>query len=924
MKKLVCMLLFALVAQSAFGGTTGKIAGRIVDGSTGEKLPGANITVEGTNLGAVSNLDGNYFIINVPVGTYTVRASLVGYAGKAVSGVKVIVDMTSTLDFTLSTHDIQTAEVVVSASRPAIQQDRTSTKHTIEREVIDALPVDDFRQVVQVQAGVSGSHFRGGRYNESTFLVDGLQIKTAINGYTEYTGGFSANIPQINVDEVQVSTGGFEAEYGNAQSGIVNTLTRNATSAFSAKVRARTSDFPWAKMQLKPNQYGSGLPDWKDFEAFVSTPSLLSGDMRLAMTASADVSWQNRGFLTNQTSRAQSYQGKMLFSSGPTKITLNGLYSFSTSTGYNHYYSYFGPLSDGYQADTYLRVAGTTADPILERYFYVSNPIGLPSPTVRTVTPGITYNGVTYTSVRDIYQVGMQQHQAVPKSTNFDIGATWNQTLNKQSFLDVKLSEFYNRWHNTVLDVQDRNHNGDVNEELNWRDNSGVLFPVYGYQDIADIDGYWNYNGDQGRWYDQVARTYSLRADYTNQFSQTNLLKVGAEVNYSTGDMQKITFESATNPRLDIWSEDLIEYAVYAQDKIEVRDGFILNAGVRLDYYNPNGLGDPVLFPANPLDLGNPVRRLNLTSADKVPSQWQISPRIGIAHPITERDKLHFYYGHFFQRPDFRFLYENATLDFRYSTNVDVGNPRLAPEKTVSYEIGWEHLFTDNLRFGVTGYYKDITNLVEAADFAVIGTSQNYQVYQNQDYANVRGLEFTLETLGQVPIGGMINYTYAYANGRSSSSFKGNTEVIPRRLDPLNWDVRHRINANIILRSFGAVEKVLGDAELAILATARSGVPYTTNTRDVFPLFTLRNDGRLPWSKNVDLRFRKTWRLTTMSLSLLAEVYNLFNWRNVTYIYSDRESLVQFEATGDPGGPFHDPTTYSQPRVYRLGVEFQL
>jgi outer membrane receptor for ferrienterochelin and colicin len=921
MRKFACVLLF--LAQVALGGTTGKIAGRVTDRSNGEPVPGANIVIVGTQLGATSDIKGNYFIINVPVGTYTVRVSQVGYTAHAVSDVKVTIDMTTTIDFGLSSREIQADEVLVSASRPAIQQDLTSTKHTIDADMISALPVDGFQEVVQVQAGVNGSHFRGGRFNESLFLVDGVQVKSPVNGYTGYTGGFAANIPQINVDEVQVSTGGFEAEYGNAQSGVVNTLTRDPKGRFTGRLRARTSDFPWAKIEYRPNDYGTGLPDWKGLEAYLSSPYADLGDAKIAMTGSADVAWQTRGFLSHESLLRQSYQAKILSNFGNTRISVNGLLSLSTWDDYYHRYSKFGPVSRGYQLDHFERGITSGNNAILQRYLFVDNPIGTPAPVLRTVTDSILFDGKKYGQVIDFYQAGMQEHISVPQNDSYNIGLSWTQTLNTHSFLDVKVSEFYNRFHEVVRDVDDRNKNANTTEELYYGDNNSSPYPTSGYMDRQFTESYWYYTGDEGWWFNQVARTYALRADYSNQVSNTNLLKAGGEFNYSMGNVEKVTFESVTTRRYDIWDEDLYDIAVYVQDKIEVRDGFILNAGLRVDYFNPNGFGAPVLFPADATDLSNPARRDNLTPADKVEPRWQVSPRIGIAHPITERDKLHFYYGHFFQRPDFRYLYENVNLDFRFSTNVDVGNPRLAPEKTVSYEVGWEHLFSDFLRLDIVGYYKDITNLVTATDFSVQGATESYQVYENQDYANVRGFEITLESVGPIPISGMINYTYAYANGRSSSVFKGNNEVIPRRLDPLDWDIRHKINANLIFRSYGGIADVIGDAELTFLVTVRSGLPYTSNTRDVFPLFTLRNDGRLPWYKNVDVRLRKTWHTAGIDVSLLGEVLNLFDWRNVSFIAGGREGIQIFEATGDPRGPYQDPTAYTSPRVYRLGAEIQ-
>lgn len=920
MKRLLCFLLLA--SQVVFAGTTGKIAGKLIDAATKEALPMVNVQIVGTTMGATTDANGNYFILNVPVGTYTVRASLIGYATKSSSEVKVMVDMTTTLDIALDQSAVQIGDVLVTANRPAIQLDRTSTKHTMDGDVISVLPVDDIREVVGLQAGVVGSHFRGGRFNEALFLVDGMQVKSAVNGYTGYTGGFAINIPQISVSEIQVSTGGFEAEYGNAQSGVINTLTRDAGAKFGAKLRIRSSDFPWSRMEYTPNAYGTGLPDWRNYEMFGTSSNLPIGFGKLSLTGSADISLQTQGLLPHEDFFRQSYQGKANFSSADTRVVLNGVVSRSQTNDYYHRYSKYGPLTEGYSSDLYQRIVTVSGVKTLEQYRFVVDPQNYPAPTVRPDS-GWFFSGTDstfYRSLRTIYQAGMQKHISLPINESYNIGFTWTQSLSNSSFVDVKVSQFYNRFHETVRDVDDRNKNGDINEELRWQDN-GIT--TRGYTDRSFSDGYWYYTGDEGWWFDQIARTTSVRIDFSSQIDNSNLLKTGIDFNYSKGDIEKVTFESVQNQRFDLWSQDLVDFAFYLQDKIEVRDGFILNAGVRFDYYNPNGFGDYVLYPENPLTLPSHKDGIGLTDADKVLARWQISPRIGISHPVTERDKIHFYYGHFFQRPDFRYLYENVSLNFRYTTNVDLGNPRLQPEKTVSYEVGWEHLFSDFLRMGVTGYFKDITNLVGATDYVILGSPDTYQAYANMDYANVRGIEIGFETIGLQTIGGSINYTYAFANGRSSSVFRGNGEVVPRRLDPLDWDVRHKINANVQVRSYGLVDQWIGDAEINFVITAQSGLPYTRNTRDVFPLFALRNDGRLPWTKNVDARFRKSFVMSGLEFSLLAEVHNLFNWRNISYIAGGRDGIVQYEATNDPSGPYRDPQTYSRPRIYRLGLEIQ-
>jgi outer membrane receptor protein involved in Fe transport len=172
-------------------------------------------------------------------------------------------------------------------------------------------------------------------------------------------------------------------------------------------------------------------------------------------------------------------------------------------------------------------------------------------------------------------------------------------------------------------------------------------------------------------------------------------------------------------------------------------------------------------------------------------------------------------------------------------------------------------------------------------------------------------------------VGGMVNVSYAFANGRSSSVFRSNGEIVPRRLDPLDWDVRWKINANLLLTSTGTIRDLIGDAEADFVISGHSGYPYSTNTRDAFPLFVLRNDGRLPWAWNVDMRARKSFFVATIEFSILAEVKNLLDARNISYISGGRDGLVMYEATGNPVGPYNDPQTYSPPRTYRLGLQMQ-
>lgn len=169
-------LAFATWASGAVLGTTGKIVGTVIDANTKEPLIGARVVVEGTTLGANTDINGNYVILNVPPGVYKVRASYVGYQTKVVTNVRVKADYTERVDFALALEDVRTEEIVVKAERPLVIKDQTYSAAVVGAEEIQALPVEDINQVIGIQAGVVGGSFRGGRRNEVAYLVDGISV----------------------------------------------------------------------------------------------------------------------------------------------------------------------------------------------------------------------------------------------------------------------------------------------------------------------------------------------------------------------------------------------------------------------------------------------------------------------------------------------------------------------------------------------------------------------------------------------------------------------------------------------------------------------------------------------------------------------------------------------------------------------------
>ena len=206
-------------------GTTGKISGTVVD-ENDEPLVGCNIIIKGTSYGAATNLAGEYFILNVPPGIYEISASMIGYGTVTIKGTQVIVDLTAKTDFSLNPETIEGEEIVVVAEKPTVRLDQTSMSAVVSSEDIENLPVTDVGDIIELQAGIvrdpnGGFHVRGGRSSEVSFWVDGVATTDS------YDGSSGLEIENAGIQEVQVISGTFNAEYGQAMSGIVNVVTKD-------------------------------------------------------------------------------------------------------------------------------------------------------------------------------------------------------------------------------------------------------------------------------------------------------------------------------------------------------------------------------------------------------------------------------------------------------------------------------------------------------------------------------------------------------------------------------------------------------------------------------------------------------------------------------------------------------------------------
>ena len=220
------IILFSFLFNISLGGITGKLSGIITEANSDNVLIGCNIIINGTDLGTASDINGQYFLLNIPPGIYDVKFQMIGYETLIINNVQISIDRTTKLNANLQMAVIEGSEIVVTADRKLIEFDVTQSESRITAEELESMPVAEVSDVLRLQGGITqdasgGLHMRGGRSNEIAYMVDGVPMTDA------YNGGISVQIENDNIQELQVISGTFNAEYGKALTGIINMVTKD-------------------------------------------------------------------------------------------------------------------------------------------------------------------------------------------------------------------------------------------------------------------------------------------------------------------------------------------------------------------------------------------------------------------------------------------------------------------------------------------------------------------------------------------------------------------------------------------------------------------------------------------------------------------------------------------------------------------------
>jgi len=883
-------LSLLLLPMSLWAGTTGKIVGTVKDASNGQPLPGVNILLEGTQIGAASDTRGYFSIINIPPGRYTLVARMMGYTTMRITDVRVRIDLTTRVPIELSPTVLKLGKsVTITATRPLIQRDITSTQSIVDAKDIEQMPVESVSQVLELQAGFVKSpggalHVRGGRSGEVAYMVDGVSITDP------YGVSAAITVEKNAIQELQVVSGTFNAEYGQAMSGIINIVTKDGTSHYKGSVSFYLGDYVSNHTNIFQHIDAVTPLSIQDGEFSFSGP-VPATNKRLTFYTSGRYFYNEgylygiRRFLPSDSSFFDSpdtSQWKIQQSGDGAWVSMNPFLKFSGQ----------GKLSYRFSPSIKLTYAGFLNQNRYQTYShkFKLNPDG-----------------------------NLKRFQS--QFTNI---FTLNHMLSPNTFYSFKYSNFSNGYRHYVYE--------------------NPTDPRYvSPRRFYSSSGYRFYTGGQNmNHFYRNTLTHVYKLELTSQINRNHQIKTGLEYRWNRLFYEAFTirldwqthwkpqvpgFDSPSHNR---YVHHPTEFAYFIQDKIELRD-MIVNVGVRYERFDPDGkvLADPrdpnITQPLKPEHRSDPLEKRQTYWFKDASPKTQISPRIGIAYPITDQGVIHFSYGHFLQIPPYSYLYTNPDFEVTGGLSSLIGNANLEPQRTVSYEIGLQQQITSDIAIDVTGYYKDVRNLLGTQIIETYAGGDRYALYVNRDYGNIRGITLTLRKQYSNYISGQIDYTYGVAEGNASDPNSVFYDVASGRepekqLIYLAWDQTHTLNGTVTIsdpQKWG----------ISLIGQYGSGLPYTPTYQGQRTSF--ENSERKPMTLNVDLRAHYDFEIKGLRTSLFLLIYNLLDRKNELLVYTDTGratyTLVP-QYTGDTRFPntlkdyLTRPDYFSAPREVKTGV----
>ncbi|MBN2410194.1 TonB-dependent receptor [candidate division KSB1 bacterium] len=923
---LMCIFLFACTSIT-LAGVTGKISGTIKDANTGEALPGVNVVLAGTTMGAATDVAGQYFIVNIPPGRYTVSASMMGYEILNKTEVIVSVDHTTPVDFELKETTIQGAEVTVVAEREIVPMDVSASQIVAEAPEIHAIPfVQDVLEFVNLQAGVEGDIIRGGGLDQTGFMMDGLMVVDNRANKPVMMVNLSA------VKEVSIIKGGFNAEYGNIRSGLINVITKSGEESYHGSLDMRLSPAHlkhsgqslfdhnnyYLRSYLDPAVCWVGTKNgswdeatqlqYPEFVGWNSVSENLLGDEDPSNDMTPEQArdlfmWQHRAEGSEALGQTESEYGKKpdwnvdASFGGPVPVIGKYLGNASFFASYRNMGEMFAlPTNRDYylEQNALLKFTSRLSQSMK---LSVEGLYGEINTQSRNMT-GTSLNDYL-TSGDDILWSPLATSYAYdhrgganlywPSSlTPFDVyrsmlGISFDHVLSPNTFYSVRVS---NTRVKNFAAGPDKLRDNTI---IRYFGNVGVDETPYGFDILNEYsmqDGQLLASiGAGARDWSEV-NSFSAKFDLTSQVNKYNQVKIGFEYNYDDihSNYAGVSMYLPSDSYYLDWTAFPYRLGVYAQDKLEF-EGLIANIGLRMDYNEPNT--DWYDVDRYSKYFQKQYKELFTKEAPTQPAEGHIklSPRLGVSHPITEDAKLYFNYGHFYSMPRSTQMYE---IEYGKSSEGVrfLGNPSALLPKTIAYELGLEYNIADLFLLHLAGYYKDVSDQTGEIQYTNYDGSVDYGTVENNNYADIRGFEMRIDKRFGQWITGWINYNYIV----TTSGFIGREHYYQdQRLQRIEG-LQNPYQERPIARPFTRVNVQLhtpdtwgptlagiqpfGNMHMSWLFSWKAGKYETWD-----PLETYQLKQNLQWKGqyNFDLRLSKLVRFGISNFELFVDIKNLFN-----------------------------------------------
>ncbi len=963
MKKIFTILLLFLVLPVVALAQSGQLRGTITDQETGEPLIGANVLVVGSTQGAATDVNGEYIILNLIADTYEIRSTYIGYQAKTISNVRVVSGLTLEVNFQLAAEGIQVGEVEVIAQRPLVNKYNTNANRIVTSEDIDALPVRGINNILAVTPGVvvqdNAVFIRGGRQDEVGYYLEGTNITDPM------VGGSQVFLVQDALEEIQVQSGGYTAEFGGANSGII-------------------------KQQIK-----TGTPDWKfSFEFITDNIGFQGSDDRYAGEQVWGAYWYG--------------YNEVIATFGGPLFTPN--------------IKFFGLFNSNFIRDrTPQDLPGINLGEITDA---ISNPndpttIDLVYPAgARQASWGQSYTGTssitfdfnpsmirlvgTYTTfegpnpwaaTRDLTLISNFRNVGRTEMVNTDdmaFNLKYTYLISATSFLELNGGYSFNKLSRFDPDLKDRwleYGDGKANEEFgyDWPYNPDAPVGEQNRYDTPLAENLFNFKffpvGANVSAYQNFDRQrINVSASYSSQISTEHNIKVGGEyqsydiANWSLGnepilklpgkiasDPQKIDTlirregvnNFGYNPQGEKTNSGIPDYeqsrkpnfmGIYVQDRMEYKD-LIINVVLRYDRIDIDNW--------IPIDPQRPDLTWDRETLDVIASgiahteaKDYVSPRLGFSFAVTDETIFHAQWGKFIQQSRLRDIYQglNATGN-NVGGGFFIGSPvgfDVSPTRTTQYDVGFTQQIGEFASFDITGFYKDIQDQVVYSQVNVIESQfGDYAALQNGDVATIKGVEITynMRRIERFKADANISFTSAQGTGSQVNSNRGIVGApldptitpdgfTPQYISPLDFNQSIRGALNVDYR-FGKGDggPVFQELGLTFLTTYSSGHPYTRgagtgslelDARFRRPLEPL-NSSTTPSILQVDMRLDKTFNIAdALDINIYLWVINLFDTQNIQNVFARTGSGVDDGYLGDPNLGGQQVATFGEDyaRVY--------